>query len=121
VRVMIRKILRVLRVVWCPLRNPEQQLPFRYWHWMWLAVAARLLSFVALAVIIVPYYAIYEVGQAARWIGDMMDEGSRRVAVFYDACLIADRARSGWKPPPLPRIKVGLNPKYRQEHPERIP
>jgi len=103
------KVLRRLRSLWCPLVNPARDLPYRHWRWMWLAVAARPLIFLMVAVLVVPY----ELARVLMWLIDLGGNAAR-INTF---CLKRDLARTGWKPPGAPRVKIRLRSDIRERTP----
>jgi hypothetical protein len=84
------------------------KLPVRYWRWMWLGEALRLLS-IPFLIVLVP---VYFTAQGIVWA---LDKAGDKVYVLRMAFYISDRRRSCWNPPLPPRQRIELSDEWKDK------
>lgn len=83
--------------------------PVRYWRWMWLGEALRILLIPLVLMLAGLVWTLRKVAWA-------IDQSANPVVTFRYWCLEQDKAHSGWKPPPPPRAPaLELSPRWKEK------
>lgn len=100
-------VFSILRAAGRQVTAADTGLPVRYWRWLWVAMAIRvLLGLPLFLVLLVPYYACY-------WFVQGVDKLGGLLLKTYQWCLETDVRRSGWKPEKRLAGPVVINPAWK--------